>query len=142
MKGFFDSVGMHVGVWDMALWGIPTAISAFSWIRFRRFDKYIENNEGRRKKRRRQFNMNIITMDTIYYVLGIIVAFIAVRIAFDREHPNRFGSSLFWALFAVTFLFGNVIPSFYVGCIVLAMVVLASLNKVTKSEEKEEYKNV
>ena len=40
--------------------------------------------------------MNIITMDTIYYVLGIIVAFIAVRIAFDREHPNRFGSSLFW----------------------------------------------
>ena len=81
--------------------------------------------------------MNIITMDTIYYVLGIIVAFIAVRIAFDREHPNRFGSSLFWALFAVTFLFGNVIPSFYVGCIVLAMVVLASLNKVTKSEEKE-----
>ncbi|PJZ18829.1 hypothetical protein CEW46_26405, partial [Bacillus cereus] len=21
MKGFFDSVGMHVGVWDMALWG-------------------------------------------------------------------------------------------------------------------------
>ena len=81
--------------------------------------------------------MNIITMDTIYYVLGIIVAFIAVRIAFDRKHPNRFGSSLFWALFAVTFLFGNVIPSFYVGCIVLAMVVLASLNKVTKSEEKE-----
>ncbi|WP_269154539.1 D-serine ammonia-lyase [Bacillus paramobilis] len=76
-------------------------------------------------------------MDTIYYVLGIIVAFIAVRIAFDREHPNRFGSSLFWALFAVTFLFGNIIPSFYVGCIVLAMVVLASLNKVTKSEEKE-----
>ncbi len=81
--------------------------------------------------------MNIITMDTIYYVLGIIVAFIAVRIAFDCKHPNRFGSSLFWALFAVTFLFGNVIPSFYVGCIVLAMVVLASLNKVTKSEEKE-----
>ena len=52
MKGFFDSVGMHVGVWDMALWGIPTAISALivSWIRFRRFDKYIENNEGRRKE--------------------------------------------------------------------------------------------
>ena len=52
MKGFFDSVGMHVGVWDMALWGIPTAISALivSWIRFRRFDKYIENNEGRRKR--------------------------------------------------------------------------------------------
>ncbi|EOV9527741.1 DUF969 domain-containing protein [Bacillus cytotoxicus] len=43
MKGFFDSVGMHVGVWDMALWGIPTALSAFfvSWVRFRQFDKQI-----------------------------------------------------------------------------------------------------
>lgn len=52
MKGFFDSVGMHVGVWDMALWGIPTAISALivSWIRFRRFDKYIAKNDGSKRK--------------------------------------------------------------------------------------------
>lgn len=81
--------------------------------------------------------MNIITLDTIYYLLGIIVAFVAIRVAFDRQHPNRFGSSLFWTLFSITFLFGNMIPSFYIGCIVLAMVILASLNKVTKSNEKE-----
>ncbi|CAG9614376.1 hypothetical protein BACCIP111899_03603 [Bacillus rhizoplanae] len=45
MKGFFDSVGMHVDVWDMALWGIPTAISAFivSWIRFRQIDRHIDD---------------------------------------------------------------------------------------------------
>lgn len=44
MKGYFDSVGMDVGVWDMALWGIPTAISALclSWWRFRSMDKRIE----------------------------------------------------------------------------------------------------
>ena len=47
--------------------------------------------------------MNIITMDTIYYVLGIIVALSLFVSHSDREHPNRFGSSLFWALFAVTF---------------------------------------
>ncbi|WP_409304772.1 DUF969 domain-containing protein [Peribacillus sp. SCS-155] len=43
MKGFFDSVGLHVGVWDMALWGIPTALSAFfiSWFRFNRLDRRI-----------------------------------------------------------------------------------------------------
>lgn len=81
--------------------------------------------------------MKLITLDTIYYVLGIIVAFVAIRVAFDRQHPNRLGSSLFWALFSITFLFGKIIPSFYIGCIVLAMVVLASLNKVTKSNEKE-----
>ncbi|HDX9708012.1 TPA: DUF969 domain-containing protein [Bacillus thuringiensis] len=44
MKGFFDSVGMHVGVWDMALWGIPTAISALivNGIRFWQLDKQIK----------------------------------------------------------------------------------------------------
>ncbi|MGG5253619.1 DUF969 domain-containing protein [Neobacillus sp. SM06] len=44
MKGFYDSVGMNVSVWDMALWGIPTAISAFflSMWRFRVMDKRIQ----------------------------------------------------------------------------------------------------
>jgi uncharacterized membrane protein len=44
MKGFFDSVGMHVGVWDMALWGLPTALAAFGigWWRFRALDRRID----------------------------------------------------------------------------------------------------
>ncbi|WP_027414828.1 DUF969 domain-containing protein [Aneurinibacillus terranovensis] len=44
MKGYFDSVGMKVGVWDMALWGLPTAIAAYllSWWRLRRLDKRME----------------------------------------------------------------------------------------------------
>jgi uncharacterized membrane protein len=44
MKGFYDSVGLDVDVWDMALWGIPTAISAFliSWWRLKLLDKRIQ----------------------------------------------------------------------------------------------------
>ena len=51
MKGYYDSVGMHVGVWDMALWGIPTAISAFflSWWRFRSLDKRIDREMTKNK---------------------------------------------------------------------------------------------
>ena len=30
MKGFFDALGMEVSVWEMALWGIPTALVAFA----------------------------------------------------------------------------------------------------------------
>jgi uncharacterized membrane protein len=43
MKGFYDSYGMNVGVWDMALWGLPTAILAFfiSWWRLNVLDKRI-----------------------------------------------------------------------------------------------------
>jgi uncharacterized membrane protein len=29
MKGFFDAVGLPVGLWPLALWGIPTAVVAF-----------------------------------------------------------------------------------------------------------------
>jgi len=49
MKGFFDSVGIDVDVWDMALWGIPTAITALivSWFRFNRLDKRIAKTAGK-----------------------------------------------------------------------------------------------
>lgn len=49
MKGFFDSVGIHVEVWDMALWGIPTAITALivSWFRFNRLDRRIAKTAGK-----------------------------------------------------------------------------------------------
>ncbi len=40
MKQYFDSVGVPVGVWSMALWGFPTALWAFAvgWWRCRRLD--------------------------------------------------------------------------------------------------------
>lgn len=44
MKGFFDSIGMDVGVWEMVLWGVPMAVSAFllSWFYMHRLDKRIQ----------------------------------------------------------------------------------------------------
>jgi uncharacterized membrane protein len=35
MKGFFDAQGVPVGVWAMALWGIPTALAAFTTMAWR-----------------------------------------------------------------------------------------------------------
>ena len=43
MRGFFDSMGLKVGVWPLALWGIPTALVAFAvmgW-RCRRLDRRV-----------------------------------------------------------------------------------------------------
>ena len=47
MKGFFDTMGMNVGVWDMALWGFPTALAAFGvgWWRFRLLDRRIRSRQ-------------------------------------------------------------------------------------------------
>ena len=43
MKGFFESTGLSVSVWAMALWGLPTAWVAFGamWWRCRRWDRRV-----------------------------------------------------------------------------------------------------
>ena len=48
MKGFFDTLRIEVGVWAMALWGIPTALVAFAamcW-RARALDRRIARAAG------------------------------------------------------------------------------------------------
>ncbi|WP_274649571.1 DUF979 domain-containing protein [Paenibacillus humicola] len=80
---------------------------------------------------------NLITIDYIYYLVGIIVAFVAFRIARNPEHPSRVGSALFWGLFAVTLIFGKVMPNLLTGYLVLVMVIIAALGKVKASPEKE-----
>jgi len=52
MKGFFDSVGRDVSVWDMALWGLPTALLAMvvGWWRCRALDRRLAALRGLAEK--------------------------------------------------------------------------------------------
>lgn len=81
--------------------------------------------------------MNLITIDSIYFLLGIIVAYVAIRIALDRNHPSRVGSTLFWGIFAFTFLFGKMVPSIVIGYLVLTMVLIAAFGKVKSGNQTE-----
>lgn len=81
--------------------------------------------------------MNIVTIEYIYYLLGIITAFVALRVAMDKNHPSRIGSTLFWGIFAFTFLFGKAVPSVVVGYLVLLMVAIAALGKVKSGHQDE-----
>lgn len=81
--------------------------------------------------------MNMITLDYIYYLLGIITAFVAIRVAMDKNHPSRFGSTLFWGIFAFTFLFGKVVPPIAIGYLVLVMVVIAAIGRVKSGNQDE-----
>jgi uncharacterized membrane protein len=54
MKGFFETQGLNVGVWAMALWGIPTALVAFGvmiW-RTRALDRRIARDAVRPEDKR------------------------------------------------------------------------------------------
>lgn len=81
--------------------------------------------------------MNLISLNDIYILLGIIVGFVAVRIALNKNHPSRIGSSVFWGIFSLTFLVGHIIPSVIVGYLVLSMVVIAAFGQVKNGGQKE-----
>ncbi|MDB6170083.1 MAG: hypothetical protein JWM88_2947 [Verrucomicrobia bacterium] len=50
MKGFFDALKVEVSVWEMALWGIPTALvalAAMAW-RARALDRHLARDAARK----------------------------------------------------------------------------------------------
>jgi uncharacterized membrane protein len=73
---------------------------------------------------------SLLTIETFYGLGGVILALMAGRIAVDRTHPKRWGSTLFWGLLAVVFLAGKSLPPVVVGYLVLGMVVLAATRQV------------
>ena len=79
--------------------------------------------------------MSLLTIEEFYAVAGGILLLVAMRIAADVLHPKRWGSALFWALLAITFLFGRVLPPAATGYLVLAMVGLASAKQVGRPTE-------
>jgi uncharacterized membrane protein len=72
----------------------------------------------------------IISLEYIYYVTGIFMAIIAFFSVRDTSNPKRLLTASFWGLYAVTFLFGNVIPPMYMGIIVILMAVIAGIGGV------------
>lgn len=67
-----------------------------------------------------------ITLDHMYMVTGLLLMVFALRSLTDRSNGKRVGTALFWALYAVTFLFGKAIPSGIIGAMVVVMALIAS----------------
>ena len=80
--------------------------------------------------RRSEQNSMIISLEYIYYVAGIFMAVIALLTLRDKGNPRRVMTAFFWGLYAVTFLFGTVIPSLYMGIIVIVLALIAGFGGV------------
>ena len=64
----------------------------------------------------------MITLQHVYYLTGAMFAVFAVLSARDRSNKKRWGNAGFWALLAISFLFGSAIGDFANGLLVLALV--------------------
>ncbi|WP_018131851.1 DUF979 domain-containing protein [Effusibacillus pohliae] len=79
----------------------------------------------------------IINLEYIYYIAGIFLAIISLLTLRDKGNPKRGLTALFWGLFAVSFLFGKVIPSKYMGVLVIIMALIAGFGGVRMGSYKQ-----
>ncbi|MEY8463604.1 DUF979 domain-containing protein [Streptococcus merionis] len=75
-----------------------------------------------------EFASNVL--EFIFIFVGLLLFHTAYCVVKDQANPNRIGSSLFWGLLGVTFVFGKVLPEVITGLIVFIMGVLTLFKQV------------
>jgi uncharacterized membrane protein len=75
----------------------------------------------------------VITIEYLYIFTGLIFGAIAVLSALDVQNPKRIGNTLFWALFAGSFLFGSHLSDVENGVLVLALVLVGGFNFIGRT---------
>jgi uncharacterized membrane protein len=62
--------------------------------------------------------------------MGLLLAGVSFVNARDASNPRRWNNAIFWGLYAITFLVGSRLPHFASGCLVIGMVLVASIGKL------------
>ena len=71
-----------------------------------------------------------ITNQYQYYLVGLVLAVTAVMTLRDGSNPRRFSAGLFWALYALVFLVGDLLPPVWVGAVAVVMALIAGFGGV------------
>ncbi len=69
----------------------------------------------------------MIGVEHVYRLAGVLVAVVAFLDLRDRTHGKRWTTSLFWAAYALTLLFGTELPDFVNGLLVIVIVLVGGL---------------
>ena len=75
--------------------------------------------------------MTLLSLDKLYAIAGLLLAYVAVRAARHCSGRQRVGTALFWGALSAIFLFGDRIPPVVVGWLLCALVALAAARRVT-----------
>ena len=69
-------------------------------------------------------------LQIFYMMLGIYMGLTMVFTLKDKNHKTRIGTSLFWGILSVVFMFGDYIPSQIVGALVIVIAVLSATKQI------------
>lgn len=71
-----------------------------------------------------------ILLEGIYVLAGLVAIMTALSAFKDEKHPTRIGTTVFWGLLGLIFIFGKYIPPTIVGIVLLFMGVLTATKQV------------
>ena len=71
-----------------------------------------------------------ILLEGIYILAGLVAFMTAVSAFRDEKHPTRIGTTVFWGLLGLIFIFGKYVPPIIVGIVLLFMGVLTATKQV------------
>jgi uncharacterized membrane protein len=80
----------------------------------------------------------MITLEHVYWLMGALAGGVSYVNARDASNPKRWNNTAFWGLYAITFLIGSRLPSFASGCLVIAMVLVASIGKLGQTTRESQ----
>jgi uncharacterized membrane protein len=77
-----------------------------------------------------------LTINYLFYLVGIILLVVGGMILTDKSHPRRLTAGGFWLIYALIFLVGDWLPVTVVGVLVVAMALIAGFGGVTGAKPK------
>ena len=80
----------------------------------------------------------MITLEHVYWLMGVLAAGVAWVNGRDASNPKRWNNAAFWGLYAATFLAGSWLPHAVTGCLVIAMVAVASIGKLGQTTRESQ----
>ena len=72
----------------------------------------------------------MIRLEHFYILLGLMMLVAASMSLRDRHNPKRYSTSLFWALYALVYLAGDVLPPAVAGLVMVSMALIAGFGGV------------
>ena len=69
-------------------------------------------------------------LQIFYIMIGLYMGLTMVFTIKDKNHKTRIGTSLFWGILSVVFMFGDYIPSQIVGALVIVIAVLSATKQI------------
>jgi len=78
----------------------------------------------------------VITLEHVYWLSGLMMAGVAIVNWRDRTNPRRFNNTVFWGVYAITFLAGTYLPDVANGFLVIAMVLVASIRGLGQGKQE------